>query len=213
MQLRVLAQTFARLEASGRRVAAVHIVADLFSRVAKTDLEAVVCLLQGRLRPAFGAGSRASSRSGPMRRIEPALGATTGSSSSARINPGCATPWTWSSSAISRAVGSAPRSALGRSSRPSTTRARTGSAPWRKSARGRRSTNGRHCARCLTGMRHPRCHDGWTPPSSLTCGSSQSWWWRCSPTRSRAPHSIPAGGSAQREILDLYRMQRARAAP
>ncbi|HEU5260443.1 MAG TPA: ATP-dependent DNA ligase [Gemmatimonadales bacterium] len=63
MHLRTLAETFARLEASGRRLAAIRIVAELLDRVAPSERESVVYLLQGQLGPAyegieFGVGER-----------------------------------------------------------------------------------------------------------------------------------------------------------
>jgi DNA ligase-1 len=61
--LRMLADTFARLEASGGRLEAIDIVAGMFARVALAELEPIVYLLQGQLRPAyegveFGVGER-----------------------------------------------------------------------------------------------------------------------------------------------------------
>jgi DNA ligase 1 len=55
VQLKELAQTFAQLEAARSRLAAVQVVARLLGRVAPTELEPVVYLLQGQLRPPFEA--------------------------------------------------------------------------------------------------------------------------------------------------------------
>jgi DNA ligase-1 len=53
MRFAELARAFARLEASGRRLGAVRIVADLLARASEAELEPIVYLLQGRLRPPF----------------------------------------------------------------------------------------------------------------------------------------------------------------
>lgn len=53
MKFRELADTFARLEAGSRRLEAVRIVAELFAKVPIGELEAVVYLLQGQLRPVY----------------------------------------------------------------------------------------------------------------------------------------------------------------
>jgi DNA ligase-1 len=63
VHLRELAQTFARLEAARSRLVAVQVVTGLLARVAPTELEPVVYLLQGQLRPPyegveFGVGER-----------------------------------------------------------------------------------------------------------------------------------------------------------
>jgi DNA ligase-1 len=63
VHLRELARTFARLEAGRSRLAAVQAVAGLLARAAPTELESVVHLLQGQLRPPyegveFGVGER-----------------------------------------------------------------------------------------------------------------------------------------------------------
>ncbi len=76
MYLRELADCFARLEAGGRRLAAVAIVAKLFARVTGAELKAVVFLLQGQLRPPyegveFGVGERLL-----LRTLAQAYGAT-----------------------------------------------------------------------------------------------------------------------------------------
>ncbi len=53
MQFRELANAFARLEAAGGRLAAVRILTTLFTRATPAELERVVYLLQGQLRPAY----------------------------------------------------------------------------------------------------------------------------------------------------------------
>jgi DNA ligase 1 len=53
MTLRELAQTFARLENAGGRLAAVRVVKDLFARARPAELAPVTYLLQGQLRPPF----------------------------------------------------------------------------------------------------------------------------------------------------------------
>jgi len=63
VKLAVLADYFARLEASGRRLTAVTLVAELLGRLTERELEPVVNLLQGQLRPPyegveFGVGER-----------------------------------------------------------------------------------------------------------------------------------------------------------
>lgn len=63
MQLRVLAEALARLEAGGRRLQAIDVLAGLFARVPPSELDAIVYLVQGQLRPAyegveFGVGER-----------------------------------------------------------------------------------------------------------------------------------------------------------
>lgn len=63
MKLAVLVDYFARLEASGRRLTAVTLVAELLGRLTERELEPVVNLLQGQLRPPyegveFGVGER-----------------------------------------------------------------------------------------------------------------------------------------------------------
>ena len=63
MKLAELVDYFARLEESGRRLGAVTLLAQLFGRVSRSELEPVVNLLQSQLRPAyegveFGVGER-----------------------------------------------------------------------------------------------------------------------------------------------------------
>jgi DNA ligase-1 len=53
VHLSVLASYFARLESTSGRLAAVRIVAELFGRLAAAELEPVVYLLQGQLRPPY----------------------------------------------------------------------------------------------------------------------------------------------------------------
>jgi DNA ligase-1 len=53
VNLKDLASAFARLERTGGRLGAIHLVAALLSRLKGSDLEAVVYLLQGRLRPPY----------------------------------------------------------------------------------------------------------------------------------------------------------------
>jgi DNA ligase 1 len=53
MKLGELAQTFARLEAAGGRLAAVRLVTDLFARARPGEVAPVTYLLQGQLRPPF----------------------------------------------------------------------------------------------------------------------------------------------------------------
>ncbi|HYL54779.1 MAG TPA: hypothetical protein VEU73_04280, partial [Gemmatimonadales bacterium] len=53
MRLQDLASSFARLEATGPRLAAVRMVAELFSRLPESELEAAVYLLQGQLGPPY----------------------------------------------------------------------------------------------------------------------------------------------------------------
>jgi DNA ligase-1 len=53
VQLKLLADAFTRLERSSGRGNAVAIVADLFARASTDEIEAVVALLQGRLRPPY----------------------------------------------------------------------------------------------------------------------------------------------------------------
>jgi len=48
-----LAETFSRLEASGRRLAALEIITRLFAAASHTELRDIVYLLQGRLRPPY----------------------------------------------------------------------------------------------------------------------------------------------------------------
>jgi len=53
VRLEELARFFARLEASGRRLGAARIVADLFGRARASELAPTVYLLQGQLRPPY----------------------------------------------------------------------------------------------------------------------------------------------------------------
>ncbi|HTR21503.1 MAG TPA: ATP-dependent DNA ligase [Gemmatimonadales bacterium] len=53
MDLKALAVTFARLEETGGRLAAIDILARLFDRAAPSELAPLVYLLQGQLRPAY----------------------------------------------------------------------------------------------------------------------------------------------------------------
>lgn len=53
MRFAELVRAFAQLEASGRRLGAVRIVADLFARASELELAPIVYLLQGRLRPPY----------------------------------------------------------------------------------------------------------------------------------------------------------------
>ncbi len=53
MQFRELANGFARLEAAGGRLEAVRILTELFARTTPVELERVVYLLQGQLRPVY----------------------------------------------------------------------------------------------------------------------------------------------------------------
>lgn len=53
MHLSELAQTFARLEAARSRLAAVQVVSGLLAHIAPAELEPVVYLLQGQLRPPY----------------------------------------------------------------------------------------------------------------------------------------------------------------
>ncbi|HEX4602093.1 MAG TPA: ATP-dependent DNA ligase [Gemmatimonadales bacterium] len=53
MRLQELTSYFARLEATGRRLAAVDTVAELFDRLPGAELEPAVYLLQGQLRPPY----------------------------------------------------------------------------------------------------------------------------------------------------------------
>jgi DNA ligase 1 len=67
VKLGELAQTFARLEAAGGRLAAVRLVTDLFGRARPGELAPVTYLLQGQLRPPFegvefGVGERLLAR-------------------------------------------------------------------------------------------------------------------------------------------------------
>lgn len=48
-----VAARFAKLEATGRRLSAVHLIVELFDRAARDDLPAIVYLLQGQLRPPY----------------------------------------------------------------------------------------------------------------------------------------------------------------
>ncbi len=53
MRLSELADVFARLEAGGRRLGAVRVVADLFARATAAERAPIVYLLQGQLRPPY----------------------------------------------------------------------------------------------------------------------------------------------------------------